>query len=268
MNPDTFSSTKSNFSSTKSSPLVASPSTQNSSRLESVAFLVLLITTILAPLAFLPTQYIVIDAVKTVLIAIGTLISAILYGIMAYKERSITLPPKSIIWTSILVAASLIVSAYWSLHSGKSLFGQGFELNTVSFLLVMFLAGLVTYVIVQRKSERATVLYIGMTVPFIILAILHGLRLIFGASFMSLGVLSSVTSSLVGTWFDLGVYAIVILLISLCALMFLSLSRKVKIIYWILLMVSFVSAVIINSSSAWLLGAIVLAIVTIVTTSL
>lgn len=252
------------------SPIItpAKPSQQaGSSRLESIAFYVLFATIILAPLAFLPTPYIIIDAVKTILIAVGTLVSAIIYGIIAYREKTVSLPPKSIIWTSVLVIASLVISSFTSVHLGKSFFGQGFELNSASFTLIVFLAGLVAFVALQRKIERVTVLYVGMTIPFIILAILHGLRLLFGSSFMTLGILSSITTTIVGTWYDLGSYAIVVVLIVLSALIFLPLSRRIKIIYWVLLAVALISAFLVNSVSVWSVAAIVLLGITIVASS-
>lgn len=242
-----------------------SNNTKSSSSLESTAFYVLLATVILAPLAFFPTPYIIIDAVKTVLIAVGTIISAILYAIISYKERSVVLPPRSIVWTSVLVVISLAISSYLSINMGKSIFGQGFEINTVSFILVLFLAGLITFIALQRKIERATVLYIGIAVPFIILAIIHGARLLLGPSFMSLGVLSSLTSTLVGTWFDLGLYSIIIAMVSLSAIVFLPLSRLIKFVYWVLLLVGLAVALLVNNSSAWLVAGIVLFGFTIVT---
>jgi tetratricopeptide (TPR) repeat protein len=227
------------------------------SRVEPIAFYILLITTILAPLAFLPTPYIILDAVKTVLIAIGTLISAILYGVVAYKERSITLPSRSVTWTTIIVGLSLVVSSFTSVHLGKSFFGQGFELTTASFILVLFVAALVVFTAVYRKSERVPLLYMGLTVPFLLLAILHGARLLAGPEFVSLGVLSSVTSTLVGNWYDLATYALIITFVVVPALMFLPLSRRVKIIYWVVLVVAFIAAFIINSVLVWTIGALV-----------
>jgi tetratricopeptide (TPR) repeat protein len=249
MNPETFSG------GTQASTAASAPA-RASSRLESVAFYILIITIVLAPLAFLPTPYIVLDAVKTILIAIGTLVSAILYGVLAYKERSLTLPPRSITWTSILVGVSVVISSFTSVHIGKSFFGQGFELTTASITLIFFLAALVVFTAIYRKSERAPVVYLAITVPFIILAILHALRLLIGPTFVSLGILSGVTSTLVGTWYDLATYALIIAFIAAPALVFLPLSRRIRIIYWILLVIAFVSAFIINSSLVWTLGAL------------
>jgi tetratricopeptide (TPR) repeat protein len=256
MNPESFSGSAQATS-------VETAATRKSTRLESTAFYILLATVVLAPLAFLPTPYIVLDAVKTVLIAIGTLISAILYGVVAYKERSITLPPRSVTWTSALAGLSVIISSFTSVHLGKSFFGQGFELTTASFTLILLLAALVIFTAVYRKVERVPIMYLAMAVPFIILAILHGARLLAGPSFISLGILSGVTSTLVGTWYDLATYALVIALIVIPALMFLPLTRRVKIIYWILLVVSFISAYIINSVLVWTLGTVALLALTI-----
>lgn len=245
----------------------ASPTTnRQSSRLESTAFVILLITTILAPLAFLPTPYIVLDAVKTILISVGTILSALLYGVVVYKEKSVTLPPRSITWTGILIVISLVVSSLLSANISKSFFGQGFELNTASFISAIFLAGLVAFVAVYRKVERATLIYMGIIIPFILLAIIHLVRLFAGPESLSLGVLTGVTTTLVGTWYDLASYAIVISFIALCALIFLPLSRKIKIVYWVILIVGLVSAFIVNSSYVWVVAALVLLGLTIVVT--
>ncbi len=254
------------FSGETRSTSVDTATTQKISKLESSAFYILMATIVLAPLVFLPTPYIVIDAVKTILIALGTLISAILYGVIAYKEHSLTLPPRSVTWTSLLIVFSLIISSFTSVHLAKSFFGQGFELNVASFILILFLGALVVFSAMYRKMERVMVVYFSLTVPFILLAVFHGLRLLLGPSFMSLGVLSGATSTFLGIWNDLGTYAMMIAIIVLSALMFLpSLSRRVKIVYWALLVVAFISAFLVNSVLVWMVGALVLLTFTIYT---
>lgn len=256
MNPDPFGVNKSSSATISQQP----------SRLESAAFFVLLVTIILAPLAFLPTPYIVLDAVKTVLISVGTLISAVLYGVVAYKEKSVILPPRSITWTSVLVVISLVVSSLLSTNIFKSFFGQGFELNTASFISIVFLAGLVAFVAVQRRVERATIIYIGLVIPFILLAIIHLIRLFAGPESLTLGILTGVTTTLVGTWYDLASYALIVSIIALTALIFLPLSRMIRIVYWVVLVAGIISAFIINSSSVWAVATLVLLGLTIVAT--
>ncbi|MEK7641784.1 MAG: tetratricopeptide repeat protein [Patescibacteria group bacterium] len=237
-------------------------------KLESSAFYIFLATVILAPIAFLPTPYVALDVVKTLVIGIGTIISAALYGIIAYKQRKVILPPKSVFWASIAVVVSLVVSSYTGLHAGKSFFGQGFELTSASFSLILFVAALVAFTVLRSRIERATVIYVGMMASFLILAAFHGLRFIFGASFATLGVLASPTATVLGTWYDLASYAVVIALIVISALIFLPLSRRMKSLYFLLLIAAFAGAFLINSVTVWVSAAVVLAGLAIYATSI
>lgn len=226
-----------------------------SNKLENTAFYIFFTAVILAPLAFLPFSYIAFDIVndtlKTIVIALGVLIPTILYGIISHRERTLVLPPKSIIWPSLVVAVSLLVSSFNSFNLSRSLFGQGFEVNTASFILTLFVAGFITFTLVRRKQERASLIYIGLMVSFLIIALLHGLRFIFGPQFLSLGILKNLTTTIFGSWFDLAIYAGVIVLISLSALIFLPLSNRFKMIYRVTLVVSLISAFIVNSFFVW-----------------
>ena len=176
----------------------SSPTAAASRKIESAAFYVFLATVILAPLSFLPTSYVPLELVKTAVISLGTLISLFLYALAAFRERSVILPPKSILWTGLLIGVSLILSSAFSIQASKSFFGQGFELGAGSFLITLLLAGLVAFAIVAKRTDRAIVLYAGLFGAFILVWLIQILRLLAGSGFMSLGFLSSVTSSMVG----------------------------------------------------------------------
>ncbi len=235
------------------------PSTSVSShgRLESIAFYTLLVTVILAPLAFLPTQYIATDLVKAVIIAAGTLISAAIYLVIAIKERTLTLPSKAISWTALLIAVSLIASAIVSGSPDRSFFGKGFEATTVSFILMLFVAAWVAFNAIRQRAERAIVLYIGFIASFIVLYLFHALRVIFGQGFASFGILNNLNSTVLGNWYELGIFALCISLIMMAALIFLPLSRARRIAYSALLIVAGIGAFLINSNVAWLSFAII-----------
>ncbi len=220
-------------------------------RIESAAFYVALAAVVLAPLAFLPTPYIALDAVKTVLIAICALVAFALNAVALYRSDSFSLPSRGVSWSATLVAVSLVVSSIFGTHASKSFFGQGFEINTAGFLIVLLLIGLSVFWSVLKKPERAVIVYVGMTASFLILYIGHALRFIAGPSFMSLGILQSVTSTVAGTWYDVAALAIVISTIALAALVFLPLSRRMKTVYAVLLVLSLVAAYIINSRIVW-----------------
>jgi len=227
------------------------------SRAEHAAFNVILATVVLAPLAFWPSPYATLDLIKTIVIAAGTLVSAILLGIAAMKDHQIALPPKPILWTSLLLCLSVVLSAFFSGHLGKAFFGQGFEAGTASFFLILFLAAYASFVAVKREPGRAVVIFVGLTASFLILYVFHVLRLILGPGFASLATLNSVVATVFGGWYGLGAYSLMIALVSVVALLFLPLTRRIKALYWILLAVSGLSAFVINDRRAWAAAALV-----------
>jgi tetratricopeptide (TPR) repeat protein len=215
------------------------------------------VTVILAPLSFWASPFVSLDLVKTFIIALGTIISVVLLGFVSIKERRLALPPKSITKLSFLLVISLIISTFVSIHAGKSFFGQGFEVSNASFLIMLFVAALVSFTIVSRQRERAVVLYAGIAAAYVIVYIFQLLRIIFGAKFMTLNILSSVASSIMGGWYNLGSFSMVIVIVSLLALILLKLSTKMKSAYTVLLVLSALAAIIVSDSRVWLVSTIV-----------
>jgi len=227
-----------------------SPQTSQN-RLESAAYYIFLITLVLAPVAFWPSPYIALDLVKTIVIAVGTLAAAILFGCVALKERVIALPPKKIVWTALLIVVSLVLSSLASIHISKSLFGQGFEIGTASFIILMFVSALIAFTLVYRRTERAVIFYVGMVAAYLITYVFQLLRLVFGTGFASFSILNSVTSTVLGGWYDLAIYSAVVAVISLSALMFLKLSRRMKIAHWVLTAIAAIAMYIVNDVRVW-----------------
>jgi len=243
--------------------LAAKSVSVSKSRSESIAFNIFIVTVILAPLVFWPSPYFALDMMKTLFIAVGTLLSAIFCGITVMKERKLSLPPKSVSWTGILLVVSMLVSAATSIHFMKSFLGQGFEIGTASFLSVLFVSGLVAYVLTVRRSERAIQMYVSMVSVYLVIFIFQLLRLIFGLKFASLSILNSLTDTVLGSWTSFGIYSAVVALISLTALLFLPLSRTMKICYSVLTLVGAVGLFLVSSSSLWFIVSLILLAFTI-----
>ncbi len=240
--------------STTSIPTSFEPNNKKSTkngRLESVGFYVFLATVVLAPIAFLPSAFISLDVVKTFVIAIGTIVSVAILGYVTLKERTVKLPPRALLWTSALMVVSLVISSALSIHFGKSFFGQGYEIDTSSFIIILFLAGLSIFTLVNKQKDRAIVVYVGIVIAYVVLYILHLLRFLFGDSFMTLGILNSMTTSVIGGWYNLSSFSVLIAIISLLALYFLKLSSRMKVVYWILLVISVVGTVVVADIRVW-----------------
>ena len=139
----------------------------------------------------------------------------------------------------------------------KSFFGQGFEVGTASFILVLFVGACAVFKLVKRDTERAVVLYAGIVASFLVLYVFQALRLAFGQGFASLGVLSGLTSTVFGGWYALGAFAAVIAFIAVAALLFLPLSRRLRIFYWVLLVLSALGVFVVNDPRVWIAAALV-----------
>jgi tetratricopeptide (TPR) repeat protein len=233
------------------------PSSQNISKTESWSFRILVAGIFLAPLAFFSTNYIPLDLMKTCVIVATVGISAILCVFVAWKERKISLPPRMMAWPAFAIVVSIIASAAAVHPIAKAFFGQGFELDTAGFMVVLFVALGVVYHAVVRVPERAVGIYVVTAISFFVLELFHVLRFVFGTGFASLGTLTSLTSTVFGGWYALAVYAVLILIVSLLALVFLPLSRGMKIIYSIVTVAAFVAAFFIGDLRIWALAALV-----------
>jgi tetratricopeptide (TPR) repeat protein len=228
-----------------------------SGKLDNIAFYIFLITVFLAPLAFWANKFVPLEMIKFLVISTGVIASAVLIAFVVLKERRISLPPASLCRTSTLLIISIIVSSILSLHFGKSFFGQAFEVGNASYLILMFLAGFVAFNLTQKQKDRAIVIYFAIVSSYIILFLLHVLRIIFGESFLSFGVLTSSTLTVFGNWYGLATFSFVVFIISIFAVLFLKLSRKMKIVFWVLTALSALSVIIVGDMRVWYVGAIV-----------
>ena len=219
--------------------------------LEKISFIILLITIVLSPLVFLTTNYAPIDTAKNLIIAFGVLISAILYVISSVRAKSFTIPKNSVVISGLVIVLTILISALSSDSIQKSIIGQGFEFGTASFLCLMFVASLLISKLVTKNKERLMHVYGALVVSFIILAIFQIIRLVVDPSFLNFGVLASATSTLIGKWSDFGIFAGIIFLMSFFSLRLLRAQRNIKILLWILLVLSGFIVALVNSVLIW-----------------
>lgn len=232
-------------------------------KFEKISFYVFIVTIVLAPLAFFWSTFVSIEMIKTVVISVGTIASAVLLAFSILKDKKVHMPPATLCRTSILLIISIVISSLLSLHFGKSFFGQVFEIGNASFLILMFLAACVSFNLVRRDKDRAVVMYFGIVSAYLVLFVLHLLRIIFGPNFMTLGILKSPTATLMGTWYSLSSISAIVLIISIFAILFLNLSKRMKIILWSLVGVSSVSVILIGDIRVWYVLAIIFFVATI-----
>jgi len=242
-------------SSAENSP-VSSQHTNSSAN--KIAFRIFLLTIILAPIAFWPTSYISLDLVKVLVIALGTIGSALFIAHIARKEKKLVLPPRHLWWTGFFLALTVAVSALFSSHISKSFFGRGFEYTTASFILILLLAGLVSYNLIRTNIQRVIMIYVSIVLTYVALILFQLWRLLFNPEFLKFPFLGNGTTTILGNWHSLATYSLLVAIVAITALIFLPLSRRMKVVYWALTIFSFFGACMVYNKNAWLAMVVVL----------
>ncbi len=220
-------------------------------RLEKASFIVLLITIVLTPIVFVPSSYVSLDVVKTVVITGGILLAVLLYIISSFKDKNFSILVHPLFKISSGIILSLIISALISDNIWKSLFGQGFEIATVSFIIVLFVGSLLTVYLTNKDRNRIVHVFGAIFTSFIIIALFHLSRLILGSSFLSSGIFNLGISTMLGKWNDLALFSGVVAILSYITLRFAHISRFLKVILVVLALISTAFIFLVNSSVIW-----------------
>ncbi|MDP3962852.1 MAG: tetratricopeptide repeat protein [bacterium] len=161
------------------------------------------------------------------------------------------LPHYALGYVSVAIIASILISTFLSSNTYKSFIGQGFEIGTASFLLLMFLVSFFASRIAIKNKEAIFNIYAAVFVSFIVLALFHIFRIIGGADFMTLGILGNLTSTVVGKWYDFAILSGIAGLLSFFGIKFLFLGKGFKWILSISLLIAGGLLFIVNSSLIW-----------------
>jgi len=232
---------------------------KNKFSLEGVSQYLLFAVIALSPLFFIPSGFYSIDLAKNSLIIIGLVVVAVLQLLTLFKQKKIESLPKTFLIPLALLGISVIASALYSPTVIKSLFGQGFEINTASFLLALLLAICVTYRSVVSDSKKSFAIYTIVFGSYLILFGYHLLRIIFGADFLDFGIFSTIVSTPVGSWIDFGIFSALIMIMGIMTLKFLNLPRGIKIGVQMVTFLSVIPVILVNARSIWIALSIIFA---------
>lgn len=221
------------------------------SKLTNIASWILIVFAFVMPLFIIPWAIISFEFSKTFLLAAVVIVTACiwLYGVL--KEGRIVIPKSMVLGSLFLIPLVTFISALLSDNVFQSLIGQGFETTTFAFITVMVLLTALTASICDDKS-RAFSIYLAFFLVLVVLGLYHLLRLIIGVDFLSFGIANSMVDSIVGSWYDLGAFFAVGLLLSLIALETLTLTKGFRVIFYLLILASVIALAIINSVTVWL----------------
>lgn len=204
----------------------------------------------LLPIIFIPVDSVPFQFTKTFLIFVGVLIVLLVTILSRLKEGTLTVPHHPVLYAVWGLTAVYCISAIFSDNPGMSLSGLSLDIDTVAFIALM--AVFVSLVVVFfRKREDILTSYLVLFLSFIIVWVFQGLRLIFGADFLSFDTLTFTTSNLLGKWNDLSIFFGLATVMLLTTLGGLPLSGTYRAIMYAMLVVSLFFIAVVNFVVTW-----------------
>lgn len=179
----------------------------------------------LVPLFFIPNQEAVTMFPKVFLLVFFCLFAGFFYSLHILRTGSLTLRPSFVLLSWWLLVAVCAVSALLSPNVRNAFFGDALEIHSVGFLALL---GLVMSLSMTLGTSKRAVLFVYGTVvvSVVVASLLLFIRILAGPEFLTLGVMRTVTDTLVGSFNDLGILAGLTVLIGLVTLAQLELPKK------------------------------------------
>ena len=224
-------------------------------RLKNIAQTILVVVFGLSPLLVVPTPYISLAAGKVLLLLLGMAVALFFYSMAMLRAGSFSFRIPLVVIAIWSVVAAATVAAVMSGDLRDSLLGDNMEGHTVAFILLMALIITTTGILAGSKQALMR-LYALLIISALLLSIFHVVRLFLGPESLTLGVLTSATSSLIGSWNGLAIFFGLIVLLALTAVSQLPLARAGRYIIIAISVLSLIMLALINFNTIWyLLGA-------------
>ncbi len=191
----------------------------------------------LLPLLFTNTLPISFVFFKVIPLFIFVILGVIYLVINSFKEGRFTYSTSLPVIALISIPVLYLLSAFVTKRLGTGIMGSGFDIDTVSFSLVLVLLTLIVASIV-RTRERVFYLFASFGASFGLLAIFHILRM-FGSNamfnFLKLSAGNQIIDNTVGKWTELGVLAGIATLLTCISIEFVKVNRIWKTIFYVML---------------------------------
>jgi len=214
-------------------------------------FFVLLALFFLLPILFLPIKSADFLFTKQIIFVTAVIFAAGVWLLRRLKEGTYEFPASRIIIAGGLVVVATLLSTIFSGSFLISFIGEGFEVGTFVSILIGFLAIFIIPLYFTTKDKIFSA-YTALFGAFAVISLFEISRLIFGLNFLSFGILTDMTSNILGKWNDLGVFFGLTSILSLVTLGFFSSSgRLIKVLSYITLVASLFFLALIDFSEIW-----------------
>lgn len=234
-----------------------SKASKNKVLLDKISFGILLLVTFLAPIFFVPVSFISTQFGTSLLFAFGVILAFLAYIISALYHGEIDLPKpaKYIFGFTALVPIVYTLAGVANGFSRMSFFGYTFDINTVGFMLLGFVYLMLISLLFKTKV-RIFYSYFAFVISAILLSLFLLIRIIGGADVLSFGIFTSLTSSMVGSWNNVGIFFGITTILSLLTYEMVRVSKMMKVLLSVALFFSLFFLALVNFGVIWMIVAV------------
>ena len=209
----------------------------------------------LLPLFFIPDSLVSVGTNKVYFVVFMLLLVVIISSLGILRKGSLIFSFSPILITWFVVVLTAFVSAILSPTLMSALIGTGLEIQTVGFL---FLLGLVMISAIIFSDSKKSLMYVFLSFIFgaFFLSLWQLVRIFISPDILSFGFLAGNTSSILGSFNDLGIFICLAIVLSLITLIQLSLPTKISLTLTLAVVVMLVLLTIINFFALWVILAL------------
>lgn len=229
---------------------VSEQSDSLSRRLSHIGATILAIIFGFSPFLFLPTLNIGNGVGKSFILLSGVALAVFFIVLSVLREGKLLIRVPLGILSLWAVAGVTVLSAFLSGDRQDALFGNSFETYTAAFVVLMALVATTAWFLASKK-QAVIRLYAMLIGSAFILSAFHIVRLFLGADKLSFGFFDSATASPIGSWNGLAVFYGLIIILSLTALLQLSLTSLGRFIVMLSTALSLFMLAVINFTTIW-----------------
>lgn len=220
-----------------------------------ISQILVVLSVVAAPVFFIPGVLAGTAFPKIFLSLIALLFAVVMLSFSILRSGSLTLrmSPVILVWWGIVLAG--LISSLLSPTLMPSLFGDVLEVQTVGFLA--FLGVLMSMSLVLHTSKRGILaVYGSLFLSAAALSLYFISRVIFGAGFLNLGSFGNLSNTPMGSFNDLGIFVGLVVIISMVALVQLTLPKRGLAIIGGVLFLSLLVLISVNFFFVWVIIAL------------
>lgn len=227
-------------------------------RLDQLGVWVIIALVALLPIFVIPSVAFPFQFGKLLLLVVGVVLATVLTLLARLQQGSMEVPKSYILGALWLIPLGYVLSA---LFSGAPLLDSLVNINAdpdgvIPMVAFAILATLAATLFASHK--RVLSLYLAVLAAFGVVLLYQLVRLFAPVDdFLSFGFLTGPTSNIVGKWYDFGIFAGLVGILSLLALETLRLPKNSKRIFWIALIISLVALFLVNFTLLWVIMGVV-----------